>query len=72
MIGKITSISIGRFGGEGLGVSWTLCVIEKTILVTVNGVGPLGREVVQLKSVKIFTFVTKIEISNISLSILKQ
>ena len=44
-----------------------------TIFVTVNGIGPLGGgEGVQLKSVKSFTFVTKIEISNILLSILKE
>ena len=46
---------------------------RQTIFVTVNGIGPLGGgEGVQLKSVKIFTFLMKIEISNISLSILKE
>ena len=45
---------------------------RQTIFVTVNGIGPLRGEGVQLKSVKILTFVTKIEISNISLSILKE
>ena len=35
---------------------------RQTIFVTVNGIGPLGGEGVQLKSVKILTFVTKIEI----------
>ena len=45
---------------------------RQTIFVTVNGIGPLGGEGVQLKSVKTCSFVTKIEISNISLSILKE
>ena len=45
---------------------------RQTIFITVNGIGPLGGEGVQLKSVKILTFVTKIEIRNISLSILKE
>ena len=45
---------------------------RQTIFVTVIGIGPLGGEGVKLKSVKNFTFVTKIEVSNISLSILKE
>ena len=45
---------------------------QLTIFVTVNGIEPLGGKGVQLKSAKIFTFVTKIEISNISLSIVKE
>ena len=47
---------------------------RQTIFVTVNGIGPLGGggKGAQLKSVKNFTFVTKIEISNILLSVLKE
>ena len=45
---------------------------RQTIFVTVNGIGPSGGKGVQLKSVKNFTFVTKIEISNILSSILKE
>ena len=45
---------------------------QQTIFITVNRIGPLGGEGIQLKSVKNFTFVMKIEISNILLSILKE
>ena len=44
---------------------------QQTIFVTVNGIGPLGGEGVQLKSVKNVAFVTKIEISPNVTSIFK-
>ena len=56
-------------------VQEALCTVvgghQQTIFVTVNGMGPLGGEGVQLKSVKNVAFVMKIEISPNITSIFK-
>ena len=55
----------GKSLASGFGVKFT--GHRQIIFVTVNGIGPLRGEGVHLKSVKNFTFVKKIEISNILL-----